>query len=117
MIKVTHDLFDIAERLKSIDPRYKVFYNNERSRFEVHTSGLEFIVPFDVLDERTLFHAMRTRRENQEELEQEIQSHNRELDERAFNEMRKAVSQLTDMFDYSHRTSHDVTFSKAKEWI
>lgn len=63
---VTDDLYFIASRLKEIDPSYFVVYNIKRGRYEVHSDGqkggtLCFVVPYNVLDARTLKYAERTR--------------------------------------------------------
>ena len=34
-IAITDDLFGIADRAKSIDPRYRIEYNKGKRRFEV----------------------------------------------------------------------------------
>ena len=77
MQRIYHDLFHIAERLLQIDPCYQVFWNGERERYEVFWHGkLAFIVPFDALDVRTLTYAQRTRRENADDIEREIDESN-----------------------------------------
>lgn len=63
---VTDDLYFIASRLKAIDPSYYVVYNLVRERYEVHSNEqkgntLCFVVPYNVLDARTLEYAARTR--------------------------------------------------------
>ena len=63
---VTDDLYFIASRLKEIDDTYRVVYNVRRGRYEVHSDAqkgntLCFVVPYPVLDARTLNYAARTR--------------------------------------------------------
>ncbi|MCL2846850.1 MAG: hypothetical protein FWE38_04120 [Firmicutes bacterium] len=123
MEEVTSDLFDIAMRLRDIDDSYRVFYNGRCERFEVHNATrptvltMQFVVPYDVLDERTILHARRTRKDNAAEIENEIDLHNRELERSAQNAMDEQLRRLNDMMHYAHRAGHEVTFQKSREWI
>ena len=86
LTEVTNDLFDIAFRLKSINPNYKVYYNRETDKFEVHDTSkpqgntLAFVVPYSELDARTITFALYTRTENAERIFREVDDHNRKLD-------------------------------------
>lgn len=65
-IPVTDDVFFIASRLKEIDSTYYVLYNKRLKRYEVHSDeqrggSLCFVVPYPVLDARTVEYAKRTR--------------------------------------------------------
>lgn len=117
LTRVTSDLFGIASQLKQIDNRYVVFYNNLKERFEVHTNALEFVVPFQILDYRTIEHAYRTRIHNKSELENQIDEHNRLVEQQASIKMQSSVNQLHDMLNFAHQTSRDVAFVKPKKWI
>ena len=91
MQRIYHDLFHIAERILQIDPCYQVFWNGERERYEVFWHGkLAFIVPFDALDVRTLTYAQRTRRENADDIEREIDEGNAAI----FQEQNKKIQAL-----------------------
>ena len=77
MQKIYHDLFHIAERIRQIDQCYMIYWHAERERYEVYWHDkLAFVVPFDTLDVRTLEYAKRTRRENADEIEREIDEGN-----------------------------------------
>lgn len=77
MHKIYHDLFHIAERILQIDPFYTIYWHDEYGRFEVFWHDkLAFVVPFDVLDVRTLTYTQRTRRENADDIEREIDEGN-----------------------------------------
>ena len=78
---IESDLYDIAKRLKEIDPSYFVFYRYKSKRYEVHSNeqrgnSLCFVVPYDKLDGRVLSYALRTRRERAEEFLQEMERQN-----------------------------------------
>ena len=64
--RVTDDVYFVASRLKEIDPTYYVVYNLVRRRYEVHSDeqkggSMCFVVPYGVLDARTVEYARRTR--------------------------------------------------------
>ncbi|MEG1394838.1 MAG: hypothetical protein RSD04_03700 [Clostridia bacterium] len=81
------DLFGIAERIKSIDDDYQIFFNGETARFELHNSAcqptLQLVIPFDRLDARTIDYAARTRVQNANELLENITRDNEILDKQA----------------------------------
>lgn len=123
MTSITADLFDISNRLRAIDERYRVFWNGCLDRYEVHSSetpsmfSMEFVVPFEELDVRTLEHALATRKENLPDLEEQITRHNIKIENQATIQMNKQTKQLYDMFAYANSVGHDVTFSRAKDWL
>jgi len=117
MQKVTRDLFRIAQRLKHINPNYKLFWNSKFQRYEVRggTGGnapLEFVVPYKELDERTLEHARRTRKQNDFALEMEIARHNEGIEKSAMKSMEIEAERLADMLAFALRTGRDVAFTK-----
>ena len=80
---ITDDLYDIATRLKSVKESYVVYYNTEKEQFEVHDGkrrGLEFIVPYDELDARTVEYARYSRVENAKQIIAEMERHNERLE-------------------------------------
>ncbi len=91
LIEVTSDVFYICQRLKDIDKDYYILFNLTSKKFEVHVRGqgknsYAFTVPFDTLDERTLFYARKTRRERMDRLIAEIERENEKYYERAIKE-------------------------------
>lgn len=85
LTEITSDLFDISSRLKSINPNYKIYYNSQTDKFEVHDasrphgSTLAFVVPYSELDARTVDFALFTRVQNAEKIFREVEDHNRKL--------------------------------------
>jgi hypothetical protein len=80
-IEIKKDLFNIVKRLKNIDKDYFVLYNTKKSTFELHAHGqapTSYCLTFKhlVLDERALTHALKTRRQNQEKLFEEMEIEN-----------------------------------------
>ena len=79
------DTFYICQRLKEIDESYFIVYNFVKSKFEVHSSsqGVNsscFTVPYNVLDERTLDYAKKTRSQNLDNLIKEMDLQNEKLE-------------------------------------
>lgn len=85
LIHVTNDLFDIADRLKSINDGYRVFYNADSGKYEVHHFGqggssLAFVCPYDQLDCRTVEYARQTAIGRIDKLVKELDDHNAKLE-------------------------------------
>lgn len=79
--KISHDLFVIAKRLKSIDRRYELFFNRKKNRYEIYANGaMQMALPFERLDARTLTYARKTRLENLEKIIAEIEEENARLE-------------------------------------
>ncbi len=82
LTEIKSDLFDVSKRLKSVNPSYRLYYNNIRSRFEVYdgrTKALAFVVPYDRLDARTVKYARYTSVQNAEKVFSDMEKHNAEL--------------------------------------
>ena len=79
--RITHDLFDIAKRLKGMDRRYKLFFNRKKNRYEIYANGaMQMALPFERLDARTLSYARKTRLENLEKIIAEIEKENARIE-------------------------------------
>lgn len=77
LTKISSDVLDIVSRLKELDPRYEVYRNLTKHRFEIHADGaLQIAVPFERLDERTLSLVKETRIENADELLARLEGYN-----------------------------------------
>ena len=80
---ITNDLFDVATRLVAVNENYVVYYNTEKERYEVHDgvkNRLEFVVPYDELDARTVEYARYSRVENSKKIFDEVERHNERLE-------------------------------------
>ena len=83
MILITNDLFDIASRLRSVNDSYRLYYNTQKARYEVRnsdTDALEFVVPYDELDARTVEYARYTSVQNANALLEEIERNNAKIE-------------------------------------
>lgn len=101
MKQICHDLFNISGRLKTIDQDYTVWCNLVQDRLEVHWRGkLAFVVPFDFLDSRTLDYARKTRRENADEIEREIDEGNARIFQEQAKQIQKMQAKIKDYVKY-----------------
>lgn len=84
LIEIKSDVFDIADRLKSIDGRYRLYYNTIAHRYEVYTleprPTLQVVLPFSPPDARCLEHVRKTRAERIAALIQEIERENERIE-------------------------------------
>ncbi|MBQ7914171.1 MAG: hypothetical protein IJ492_01670 [Clostridia bacterium] len=88
LIPISNDLFNIVNRLKSINPNYQVYFNKELCRFEVHCSTqylntLAVIVPYDQLDARTVSLVEQSRTEHAERIFRQLDYHNQLVEKHA----------------------------------
>ena len=80
-IKITNDVYDIASRLRELDPAYEVYFDTDLQKFTVWAFGLrQAILPYDELDIRSLEFVWSTRRENAEKLIREIDRDNERIE-------------------------------------
>ena len=97
---ITDDLFDIAHRLAGVKDSYLLYYNVEKGRYEVHDgvkSCLEFVVPFDELDARTVEYARYSRVERAKQIFADVERHNERLEkEQASCAIERAAAVLED---------------------
>ena len=91
-IVIKNDLFDIVDRLKEIDPRYVVMFDDDLSRYELTIDDkFAAVIPYENLDERTLRFAYYTRSENAETVLADIDKHNEELRREEIKKMQDKV--------------------------
>lgn len=92
LVKISTDVLDIAARIKEIDPRYEVFRNLDKRRFEIHACGaLQLAVPFDRLDARTLELVKETRVENADKLFERMEEFNARVEKEKTRTVRDRV--------------------------
>lgn len=93
LVLVKDDLFRIAKRLRQIDSRYRVYFNRQCKRFEIHAQGaMQIALPFDRLDERSVEYVRKTRVENLEKLMREIEADNARAEKQKQDELIEQVA-------------------------
>lgn len=94
LIRIENDLYDIASRVLEIDSRYEVYYNNRRSRYEIHLEkALQVVVPFSKLDARTLSHLRKTRLEYYDRLIKKMERENTLLEFKSISKAKDSFAQ------------------------
>lgn len=76
LVRIKSDVFDVADRIREVDERYLLFYNMDRSRFEVRLKGREreIVVTWnDPLDSRLVTKLRETHVRRVNELLREIE--------------------------------------------
>lgn len=100
LVRISGDVFDIADRLKEIDGGYYPVYNLTRKRYEVHHDGaknsLQVVIPYDSLDSRTIDKVRQTRREYVENMIREMDKNNELLKQKEEKERREKAYTLID---------------------
>ena len=85
LIKLHSDALNITERLKEIDQSYYLVFNTIKGKYEVHSYSQKccsycLTCPHVALDERLVELTKKTRRENLNELLEEIDKQNQKLE-------------------------------------
>ena len=78
---ILNDPCFIAQRIKYINERYFIVFNINKQKYEVHCLGqiggtFCFTLPYDTLDERTLFYTLKTQSQNASEIIKELDKQN-----------------------------------------
>lgn len=84
-VQITHDVYDISNRIKKIDRNYYIVYETSKNKFEVHNSqqiGSSYCltIPYDQLDERVLLTVRSTSSTNIEEILNKVENDNKTLE-------------------------------------
>lgn len=85
LIEITHDVCDIAQRIKEVDENYFIVFNRLTGRFELHDrsnrDSFACELPYGELDARSIHHARMTRIERIDRLLRELDKHNENINE------------------------------------
>ncbi len=100
-IRITHDVYEIAKRIRYIDKDYYIIYDTSKKVFEVHNSSqLDttycLTIPFNTLDIRTLEYVYESMSANIDKIIEKIENDN-QLRENA--DRRCVLSQFNDTLE------------------
>ena len=100
-IEIKNDLYDIAERIKKIDERYRVFFDTVLQKFVV-TAGdyTAAVLPYEELDARAVRYLHYTRFDNAERVLRDVDEHNERLHTQA---VKDAQNRFEDEFSHEMR--------------
>lgn len=88
-IEIKNDVFNIANRIKSLDKNYIIKYNLNQKRFEVwykenaFVEHLEIVVPYPCLDVRTIYKVANSKTQELEKIIKELNLSNNKIKEDA----------------------------------
>lgn len=92
---VENDLFDIANRIKNLDPDYVIYRNRQTNKFELHNTrykpSLQLVLPYDELDMRSINYAVSTRIENIKKVAEEIEKENQKLEKQNCEKLQEEI--------------------------
>ena len=96
---IENDVYFISQRIKEIDKNYFIVFNISKNKFEVHCLGQIwgsycFTIPYETLDERTLFYTLKTKSDNLQKIIEEIDKANEKLQK---DNIKKAVNKLEEV--------------------
>lgn len=99
-ILLENDPYYISSRLREIDENYFIVYLPREKKFELHNSSQLFstfalTIPYDQLDERTIFLARKTRKENADKLIREMDEYNSKLEKRMNDRSIEQIKEVT----------------------
>lgn len=97
LLEIRKDLFGIVDRIKMIDKDYIVYLNRRTKRFELHKRNAKnpcCVLPYGVLDERTLRYVYTTHISNTDKLLLELEKNNNELLAKQKEERRKDFERM-----------------------
>lgn len=98
LFEVRDDMFGIAGRIKSIDANYKIYFNGDTHRYELHNARsnptYQLTFPYSSLDKRAVDYTLKSAIANREKILKEIEEHNEKLEkEHAHALFEKAMSE------------------------
>ena len=97
-IVIKNDLFDISNRLKSIDKNYFVVFNTAKQKYEIHykraKNTYELTLPFNFLDARTIDFVQKTRMENKELIFAEMEKANLKIEAENKNKILNKIGEI-----------------------
>lgn len=80
LFEVRNDLFDVSARIKSMDENYKIYFNGDTRRYELHNTRkrptYQLTFPFARLDKRALDYTLKSAIKNRELILKEIEEQN-----------------------------------------
>lgn len=99
-IPIQNDLYEISERIKKIDERYRVFFDTDRQKFIVTVENVIVVIPYEELDQRTIDYLYYTRWENADKVIEDVDRHNERLREES---LKRAQNEVEDEFSREMR--------------
>jgi len=107
-LTLINDIFFISEQIKKINKNYRLFYNKNNNKYEVHNINNKesFVISFDSYPNQNLIKKLKeTSKENFEKLFKEIELYNKKLEEdKEQAKIDCAKNQLSEIFNYAEKS-------------
>lgn len=119
--EIKNDVYKISKRIKKIDKNYEIYYNTQTREYELHHKkqkkdlgyGLVLVLPFDMLDKRTLDYCLKTRACNVD-----IENYSENLEKENNKMVEKKHADFIDRLEYETKEIIKyVDKSATREWI
>ena len=100
-VLITDSVCDIPQRLKEYDKSFFIVFNRQNNKYEVHSTDNLFdtyclTVPYDELDERTIWLVKKndTKNKGAYEIEKELNEHNNKVEAQKEKEQKKWIDDV-----------------------
>ena len=102
-LRIDSDNLFVSQRLKEIDKSYFVVFNILSGKYEVHSSDQKggtycFTLPYEILDDRAITYARKTRVDRMDEIIKEIDKQNEKVEKRAYKD---AVDRIKEVIEWN----------------
>lgn len=115
-------IYNLEERLREIDSKYRLFYNKKNKHFELYSrAGLFLQKELDFgekIDSSIIEKTRMSRRENIAKLIKSMDKFNEKLEENAFlSNLDKSKQIARELINYADKTSRDLSENELKQII
>ena len=96
--EIKTDLFDIADRIREVDAEYRLFYNLDRARYEVHKRGELAVTWQEPLSAALVTKLRETHVRRRNELLSEIEKQEEKARRAEESRARERIGQMTERY-------------------
>ena len=125
IVKIDSDVFDICNRIKSIDSDYFIVYNLDKNTYEIHNykntpDTYSLTIPYSTLDKRTIDIVLMSDIKNIDTIVKDVDKNNEKIINKIKNNISDMISfKVNDIYKYASSTTKDyrVNESYKTEWF
>ena len=96
--EIKSDVFDIADRIKEVDPEYRLYYDLDRERYEVHKRGEIAVTWTEPLSAALIVKLRETHVRRRTELLKEIERGEERAEREEAHRARERIGKMTEEF-------------------
>jgi len=97
LITIEHDLYHIADELARIDCRYRLKYNTQTGKYQLHNKkradSLLLVYPYDKLDYRAVVHTYKTRWDRAKDILAKLDANEKKINRQALARAREQIAE------------------------